>query len=299
MSEMVNPGLGQAWWLALRPRTLLAGVVPVLVGTGVALFDGSARFLPAIAALAGSLWIQIGTNLVNDYADFERGADDDERLGPARAAQSGWISVERLRLAAAFAFGMAALVGIYLVWQGGWPILVLGALGLVCGWAYTAGPFPLGYRGLGDVLVFVFFGLFAVAGTHAVQARDFSLLALLAGVPVGALATLILSINNLRDREGDVRVGKRTLAVRLGESGARRFALCLLVGSYAFLPVLRLAGAPWLACVLPLLSLPLAWPLAVRIQRESGPALNECLAAAARLEAVYGALLFAGFWIGR
>ena len=210
------PSPARAWWLALRPRTLSVGAVPVVVGTAVALAEGRARLLPALAALLGALSLQVGSNLVNDYADFERGADGEARLGPARAASSGWFTPAQLRRGAALALGCAAVVGLYLVAQGGIWIAAAGALALVAAWAYTAGPAPLGYRGFGDLLVFVFFGLFAVTGTHAVQAQAFSAAALGSAIPVGLMATAILAVNNLRDLEGDAAVGKRTVAVRLG-----------------------------------------------------------------------------------
>jgi 1,4-dihydroxy-2-naphthoate octaprenyltransferase len=287
------PGSARAWWLAARPRTLTVSLAPVAVGTAAAAAEGEAAALPALAALGGALLLQIGANCVNDYADFRSGADARGRLGPPRAAQQGWLSVSQLRAGAGAAFALATALGVYLVWRGGPPIAVMGALALGAAWAYTSGP-ALGYRGLGDVLVFVFFGLFAVVGTTVVQAGHASALSGAAAVPVGLLATLLLAVNNLRDLEGDARAGKRTIAVRLGERAARRYAQGLLLGSYAALPaVARVAGSAWPA-LLPLLALPIALPLLGALARDRGAALNASLARAARLALVFGLLLAAG-----
>jgi 1,4-dihydroxy-2-naphthoate octaprenyltransferase len=277
---------------------LPASVAPVLVGTAVAAGQGGFRPLPALACLTSALLLQLGTNFVNDYADFEHGADEAGRLGPPRAAHSGWLLPRSLRRGAVLVLGAAAAVGAYLVVLGGWPIALGGALAVLAAWAYTAGPWPLGYHGLGDPLVFVFFGLFAVGGTHAVQVGAWSAAALLTAVPVGLLATAILAVNNLRDLPTDARAGKRTLAVRLGPAGARRYTAGLLVGAYASLAPLPFAGAPALAALLPLMTLPLAVPVWSAVRRVSGRALNPVLGAAARLELAVAAAMALGWWLG-
>jgi 1,4-dihydroxy-2-naphthoate octaprenyltransferase len=265
-----------------------------MVGTAVAAAAGEARALPALAALAAALLIQIGTNFANDAFDFEQGADTAERAGPLRAAQAGLLSSSALQAGAVATFAAAALIGVYLVACGGWPIAVIGLLGLVAGYAYTGGPVPLGYRGLGDPLVFLFFGVFAVWGTHRVQTLGPSDLALVASIPIGLLATALIAVNNLRDIETDRSANKRTLAVRLGPTGARRYYALLLIGSYVALPVLWCLGASFTCVWLPLLTAPLAWRLWRKVRIEEGAALNLALAGTARLELGFGALLAAG-----
>ncbi len=228
----VVPGSARAWLLAIRPKTLTAGAVPVLVGTGLAYGEGAARFAPALAALAGSLVIQVGTNLANDYYDFMKGADTAERLGPVRAAQAGLLAPACVLRGSLLAFATALLIGTYLVSIGGWPIVAIGLASLFCGYAYTGGPFPLGYHGLGDPLVLLFFGFVAVGGTHYVQAGTLGADALWAGLAVGALGTALIVVNNVRDRDTDVKAGKRTLAVRLGPVGARAEYFVLLAVAY-------------------------------------------------------------------
>ncbi len=211
----------QAWILASRPRTLTAAAAPVFVGSGLAHGHGSFSALPALAALGGALLIQIGTNLANDYYDHLRGGDTEERVGPIRVTQSGLIPPGVVKRATFLVLGLALIPGLYLVWIGGVPILLVGVASLVCAVAYTGGPFPLAYHGLGDLFVFVFFGLVAVGGTFWVQALSFGPEILLAGAGMGALSTAILVVNNLRDLETDERAGKRTAAVRLGHAGTK------------------------------------------------------------------------------
>lgn len=209
------------WILAARPKTLPAAAAPVLVGSALAWHLGGFRLLPALAALAGALLIQVATNLANDYFDFVHGADTEDRVGPTRVTQSGLLSPAAVRAGMLLTLLAALLVGVYLVAVGGVPILVIGLVSLVCAVAYTGGPFPLAYRGLGDVFVFVFFGLVAVAGTVYVQTLAFHWEAVWAGAGVGAGSTALLVVNNLRDIETDRRAGKRTLAVRLGVTGTQ------------------------------------------------------------------------------
>jgi len=260
----------------------------------VAAAEGEARALPALAALAAALLIQVGTNFANDAFDFERGADTSERAGPLRTAQAGLLSAAALRIATLAVFAVAALIGLFLVARGGWPIAVLGLLGLLAGYAYTGGPVPLGYRGLGDPLVFLFFGVFAVWGTHRVQTLGAPDLALAASIPIGLLATALIAVNNLRDIATDRRANKRTLAVRLGPRGARRYYALLLVGSYAALPGLWWLGAPAAGAGLPLLTAPLAWRLWQKTRVEEGAALNLVLAGTARLELGFAVLMAVG-----
>jgi 1,4-dihydroxy-2-naphthoate octaprenyltransferase len=278
------------WITAARPQTLTAAIAPVMVGSALAFRDAGFRAGPALAALAGAVFIQIGTNLVNDVEDFERGADDAERLGPQRATQSGLLSPAEVRRAALITFAGAALCGIYLTVQVGWPILVLGIASILAGIAYTAGPWPLGYHGLGDLFVFLFFGLAAVGGTYFVQTGELSSAAVLLAIPIGALATAILVVNNIRDVATDTRVGKRTLAVRFGPAAARWQYLGLLAAAY-IVPVLVLKNA---YAALPLLSAPWAARLGARLLTTSdAPTLNSLLRDTARLQLGYAVLLAA------
>ncbi len=288
-----SPG---AWWLAGRPRTLPAAAAPVAVGTALALADGRGAALPAAAALAGALLLQVGANLANDVFDFEKGADTEARLGPPRAAQLGLLSTAALRRGTALVFGLAALVGLYLVARGGWPIAALGVLSMAAGLAYSGGPYPLGYRGWGDAAVFLFFGIAAVCGSYWVQALELAPHVVGAALPVGALATAILVVNNLRDIDTDRRAGKRTLAVRLGRRAARIEYGLLVLGAYAACPTLWLATSVSAWVLLPWLSLPLALRLVRRIAREEGRSLNDALARTAKLELVF-ALLFSAGWL--
>ncbi len=292
-------GSGSAWWLAARPRTLPAAVAPIAAGTGVAAAEGGARIDLALACLGTALLLQLAANLANDLYDHERGADTHERLGPPRAAALGLLSPRALRIGLAGTLGAAALSGLVLVAAGGWPIAAAGALALLAAWAYTGGPWPLAYHGLGDAAVFLFFGIVGVAGTHFVQTGGGSGLALVAAVPVGLLATAILAINNLRDLAGDARIGKRTLSVRLGARAARGYVVALLVLAFVALPLLLVAGAAFPWALAPLALLPLGGRLAWGIARGlSGAALNEALAGTAKLTAGFGALLGAGLALG-
>jgi len=264
----------------------------VLVGSGAAWAEGAFALGPAIAALIGACLLQIGANFANDVFDFERGADNAERLGPQRATQQGWISAAQMKRAMWLAFAGATAVGLYLTWVAGWPVLALGLLSIAAAYLYTGGPKPYGYLGLGDLSVFLFFGPGAVAGTYYVQALEVSPLALLASLPIGALATAILVVNNLRDIETDARANKRTLAVRIGDKPTRTYYLVLLAVAYAVPVVLLWRGLADAWVLLPWLSLPLAVRLAGRMRHVGGLALNGCLVRTARLEVVFG-LLFA------
>jgi len=289
---MATVSARSAWWLAIRPATLTASAAPVLVGTGAAWADGAFAPGPALAALLGAFLLQIGANFANDVFDFERGADTADRLGPQRATHQGWVTAAQMKRAMWLAFAGAMAIGLYLTYVAGWPVLALGLLSIAAAYLYTGGPKPYGYLGLGDLAVFVFFGFGAVAGTYFVQAHAVSKLALYASVPIGALATAILVVNNLRDIETDARAGKNTLAVRLGDGATRTYYLLLLAIAFLVPPYLWWRGlaGPW--AMLPWLSLPLALRLAGRMRHERGLALNGCLVGTARLEVVFG-LLFA------
>lgn len=243
-----RPGL-RVWLEATRPRTLPAAAAPVALGTSLAFFDGVARWAPALAALVGALLIQIATNLANDYYDNERGADGDDRVGPVRVTAAGLVSPAAVRRAMGLTLLAALLIGTYLVSVGGWPIVVIGLTSLALAVAYTGGPFPLAYNGLGDVFVFVFFGLIAVAGTYFVQALTFAPAAWWLGAGAGSLSTAILVVNNLRDRDTDARVGKRTLAVRWGVRATRAEYLVLLLFA-ATVPLVGIAMLGWPPLVL-------------------------------------------------
>jgi 1,4-dihydroxy-2-naphthoate octaprenyltransferase len=289
---MASVSARSAWWLAIRPATLTASAAPVFVGTGAAWAEGVFALWPAIAALIGASLLQIGANFANDVFDFERGADNEERLGPQRATQQGWISAEQMKRAMWLAFAGALLTGVYLTSVAGWPVMALGLLSIAAAYLYTGGPKPYGYLGLGDLSVFLFFGFGAVAGTYFVQAQHVSRLVLWASVPIGALATAILVVNNLRDIGTDKRAGKLTLAVRLGDAATRNYYLLLLAIAYLVPPYLWWRGLADAWVMMPWLSLPLAFRLADRMRHEGGLALNGCLVQTARLEVVFG-LLFA------
>lgn len=280
------------WIAAARLRTLPAAAAPVAVGTACAHAAGGVAWGPALAALGGSLAIQIGTNFANDVFDAERGADGPDRIGPLRAVSAGLISAAAMKRAMVAAFVVASVFGLYLTLSAGWPIAVLGLVSIAAGVAYTGGPYPLGYHGLGDVAVMVFFGFVAVCGTAYVQLEHVPAIAWWAAVPVGALATAILVVNNVRDRTTDARAGKRTLAVRFGRTGAIIEYAALLLAAYAVPLVLALCeAAPWR--ILPLVTLPLAVVrMRALLAAVTGPEHNACLAATAQLLALHG-LLFA------
>ena len=231
------------WIAAARVRTLPAAIVPVAIGTACAHVAGEIAWAPAIAALGGALAIQIGTNFANDVFDAEQGADGPDRIGPLRAVSAGLITAGAMKRAMIAAFAVATAFGVYLACVGGWPVVAIGLASIVSGIAYTGGPWPLGYHGLGDLFVMIFFGLVAVCGTAYVQIAAVPCLAIWAAVPVGALATAIIVVNNLRDREQDARSGKRTLAVRLGRRGALAEYALLLVVAYVVPIALAVSGA--------------------------------------------------------
>jgi 1,4-dihydroxy-2-naphthoate octaprenyltransferase len=288
------PGSARAWLMAVRPATLGAAAVPVFVGTACASVTGGVRWLPALAALAGALLLQIGANFANDVFDYEKGADTKERLGPTRTVQAGLLRPRQMRQGMLVVFGLAFLCGVYLTAVAGPAIVVIGLASIASAIAYTGGPYPLGYHGLGDVFVMIFFGFVAVCGTVFVQTATVPSLSVWAAIPVGALATNILVVNNVRDRETDVRAGKRTLAVRFGRrAGLAQYAL-LLAASYLVPAGLVLFAGRSLSVLLPLLSLPAAILLFRSLTQDHGAALNRTLVGTAKLLVIFGVLFTLG-----
>ncbi|QLG47667.1 1,4-dihydroxy-2-naphthoate polyprenyltransferase [Natrinema halophilum] len=298
----------KAWLMAARPQTLPAAAAPILVGTGLAASEGVLAPVPAVMAFVGAALIQIGTNFANDYYDAINGADTEDREGFTRVTQSGLISPEQVKLATVVTFALAILSGTYLVYVGGIPILIVGLVSVFCGWAYTGGPYPLGYHGLGDLFVFVFFGLVAVTGTYYVQAAavlaeplavtipegTITLEAIAASLPVAGLSTAILVVNNVRDRETDAETGKRTLAVRLGYRASRIEYGALLALAYVVPVWFWLATGFGPGVLLPLVTLPYAAMIARTVwTRTDGEALNPALEQTGKLLATY-AVCFAG-----
>ena len=284
----------QVWIMAIRPRTLPAAAAPVIVGIALAYADGVFDWPAALAALLVGLLLQIGANLANDVYDHLRGADTAERLGPTRVTQAGLLAPRQVLLGMWLVFGLAALLGVYLYLQAGWVVLAIGLAAILAAIAYTGGPLPYGYYGLGELFVFLFFGPAAVAGAYFVQAGNFSRQALLLSIPMGLLTTAILVVNNLRDIATDRKSGKHTLAVRLGETGTRREYLACLVAAYLFLPLAALLGwLPWWGLAA-WLSLPAAWKVNRTVQTQQGRVLNAALAGTGQLELLYGLLLAAG-----
>ncbi len=298
--------------MAARPRTLPAAVAPVLVGSAAAehslsfartnlhlgIVDLSFNWWAFIAALVGSIFIQIGTNLANDYSDAKRGADTQERLGPVRVTSSGLVAPRRVLVATWIAFAAAVAVGVYLATVAGPEILAVGAVSILAGVLYTGGPRPYGYAGLGELFVFLFFGLVAVNGSYYVQLEELDPLPLGLSISVGMLATAILVANNVRDIDTDRRAGKNTLAVRIGRERARRLFVGLLAGAFVALPLALLAadGPGW--ALIALASALLAQrPTRAVLTRTDGPALNAALAATGALLAAFSVLLSAGLLI--
>jgi 1,4-dihydroxy-2-naphthoate octaprenyltransferase len=320
-------GALRIWLMAARPRTLPAAIAPVLVGSaaawsmlasgdisgasvtngvgepattvgGIPLDTADFHWLRFVAALIGAIFIQIGTNLANDYSDAKRGADTEDRLGPVRVTASGLAAPRRVLYATWAAFGIAALAGIYLAIEVGPEIIAIGVASIIAGVLYTGGPKPYGYEGLGEVFVFVFFGLVAVNGSYYVQLEQLDTLPILLSLPVGLLSAAILVVNNVRDIDTDRRAGKRTLAVRLGRERTRSLYLAMIVGAYILLPVALLLGDGPALGLLGLLSLPLAAkPLRAVRERTDGPALNGALAGTGALLAAFALLVSIGLVI--
>jgi len=281
--------------MAARPRTLPAAVAPVLVGTSLAIRYGTFHPLAFIAALLGAMLIQVGTNLSNDYSDARRGADTEDRIGPVRVTAGGLVPPRRVLIATYATFAAAVLCGVYLIAVAGWALLAVGAASILAGVLYTGGPRPYGYEGLGEVFVFLFFGIVAVTGSYFVQRRALPWEAFALAVPVGLLITSILVVNNARDIDTDRRAGKRTLAVRIGRERTRRLFAAMVAAAFVTSWVPWFAGAlsPWL------LVTAIAAPLAIGVVRTvrehaDGPSLNVALARTARLALLFCLLLCAG-----
>lgn len=290
----VPPSAWHVWWTATRPRTLSIAATPVLVGSALALAEGAAaNWLAMLAALCCAVLIQVGTNLHNDAADFLRGTDRADRIGPLRVTAAGWASPAAVRRAAAISFALALLLGTYLVLIGGWPILVAGITSLLAGWSYSGGRHPISHTPLGELFVLVFFGLVAVAGSHWLQAGAGSANAWLAGIVVGMPAAAVLLVNNYRDQEDDLRSGRRTLAALLGRENSRRVYAALMLLPYAVLLLLALQGLR--GALLGWLAVPFSIALIRRLQRTPpGPQLNLLLAGTAQAGFALGVLLSIG-----
>jgi 1,4-dihydroxy-2-naphthoate octaprenyltransferase len=286
------------WFLALRPKTLTAALVPVVVASALVIAEAHEfQLYLSVCALLSAMFIQIGTNFINDAIDFKKGADDEKRIGPTRMTQSGRLSHRSVLLGGLVCFFIAALFGIPLVIAGGWVIVVIGVVSILCGYIYTGGPFPLAYVGLGDLFVILFFGLVAVMGTFFLHAHRFSLGSVVAGLQIGMLSTVLIAVNNLRDSPLDRMVNKKTLAVRFGIQFAR-IEIALLV----FLPFIL--GFYWvfegefLAAVLPIFCFPLARNLVSQIYKtEPSPVYNKFLAQSAGVHLLFGLLLTIGLLI--
>jgi 1,4-dihydroxy-2-naphthoate octaprenyltransferase len=281
--------------MAARPRTLPAAVAPVLVGTALAGQAGVFHPLTFIATLVGAIFIQVGTNLSNDYSDARRGADTEDRLGPVRVTAGGLVPPRQVLRATWVSFGVAVLVGIYLVAVAGWELLLVGGASILAGVLYTGGPRPYGYEGLGELFVFAFFGIVAVTGSYFVQVKELPWEAFVLAVPVGLLAAAILMVNNIRDLETDRRAGKRTLAVRLGRHRARRLYALMVYVAFFLAPLPWVLGSLSAWLLLPWLAMPLAVPLVRTVANHTdGPTLNAALARTGMLQLVFCLLLSGG-----
>jgi 1,4-dihydroxy-2-naphthoate octaprenyltransferase len=278
--------------LAIRPRTLPAAAAGVVMGAALSWRDGVFRLDAVLVCLLTALLLQIGSNLANDVFDFERGTDTAERLGPTRVTQAGILSPGQVKIGMAFVFGLAALLGLYLAWLGGWIIIVMGIAAIISAIAYTGGPFPLGYYGLGDLFVFLFFGLAAVAGTYYIQAGSIPLAVWWMTLPPGLIVTAILVVNNLRDIDNDRKAGKHTLAVRWGERGTKiQYMICMVIAYLVLIPTAWAGLIPWMT-LLAWLSLPLAYQATKVVLTQKGRPLNMALAKTGQTALAFS-LLFA------
>jgi len=284
----------QIWWLAIRPKTLPAAASGVVMGSALAWMDHSFHIVPALAALCVALLLQIGSNVANDVYDFERGADTSERHGPLRVTQAGLLTPAKMKRGMWIIFGLSALFGLYLAFLHGWLVIVLGLAAIVSAITYTGGPFPLGYYGLGDLFVFIFFGLMCVAGTYYVQTGSVSAAAWWMSVPIGLIITDILVVNNLRDLDNDRSAGKRTLAVLVGERWTRIQYISLMIVAFILLPVLIWHGTLPVFTLLAWLSLPLAWKSTRLVLTQRGRPLNAALAGTGQTALAFSLLFFIG-----
>jgi 1,4-dihydroxy-2-naphthoate octaprenyltransferase len=306
MSTTQSPGMAapetpstasavRIWVMAARVRTLPAAIAPVLVGTSLALGAGHFAALAFLAALLGAIFIQVGTNLSNDYSDARRGADTEDRLGPVRVTAGGLVPPRQVLIATYVTFGLAVLCGVYLVAVAGWELIAVGAASILAGVLYTGGPRPYGYEGLGEVFVFLFFGIVAVVGSYFVQVQQLPWQPFICAIPVGLLASAILVVNNVRDLETDRRAGKRTLAVRLGREHTRALYTAMLAIAFLCAPLPWLLGSMTAWLLLPWAAIPLAVAVARVVRtRLDGPSLNGALARTGMLQLVFCLLFAAG-----
>jgi 1,4-dihydroxy-2-naphthoate octaprenyltransferase len=285
-----------AWMLAIRPKTLPAGAIPVILGSALAAADGKFRILPACIALICALGIQVVTNFINEIYDFRKGADTNERLGPTRTVAAGIISEKKMIQVSVSLVCTVFFLGLYLVYIAGWPIFLIGILSLLFAWAYTGGPWPIAYSGLGDLFVFVFFGLVAVGGTYYVQAINLTGSVLLAAVAPGAFSVNILLVNNIRDIDTDRKVAKMTLPARIGAAQARRIYLLLTIVTY-LVPALLVWDGYSPFALLSLLSLPLAVQMNKKLYASEGRELNGVLAGTGQVMTLHGLLFAIGLLI--
>lgn len=294
---MMNQSRVKALLLASRPKTLWAGVAPVIIGTAMAAGSGAFHLISALATLIGAVLIQVGTNFANDYFDFKKGADDDDRLGPTRATQAGLLSPSAMKRATFAVFALAVLVGLYLVWRGGLPILVIGLASVLFGVLYTATRYAIGYLGLGDIFVLIFFGPVAVGGTYWVQALDISRAVIIAGIAPGLFSVAILTVNNLRDVQTDLSAGKKTLAVRFGVTFARVEYLATVVIACLVPVIMLLSGDGRIYSALTVLVLLAAISPVRQVFTASGTVLNDVLASTGRLLLLYSVIFSIGWFI--
>ena len=293
-SVVEKPSKFESWVLASRPRTLLAAVVPVMVGSALAISQNKFTLILSLIALICSILIQVGTNFTNDLYDYLKGTDKEDRIGPRRVLVSGLISKSEMKIGIITVFGFAFLLGLYLVYAAGIVILIIGVVSIIAGLAYTAGPYPLAYNGLGDVFVFAFFGIVGTTGTYFLHLHEFSLLSLLASVPAGALITNILVVNNYRDIEEDREANKYTLAVKLGKKFTRFQFINSITISYLILFIIYFKYDFTYWIFLPLISLPVAAKLITMLHKLEGKDLNKTLELSAKYAALFGLLFSLG-----
>lgn len=286
----------RVWIQASRPKTLPASIAPVLIGTAMAYSAGKGYLLAALAALVGGVMIQMGTNLSNDYFDYVKGTDTHERLGPLRVTQAGLVTPSAMKRAIWLVFAIAFLAGVYLVWRASWPIVIIGIASVLFAILYTGGPFPIGYLGLGDIFVLIFFGLVPVGGTYYAQALEFDLSTVMAGLAPGLFSVAILTVNNLRDIETDRKAGKKTLQVRFGRTFARWEYLLAIIMATVLPMILTLTVGDHDYAMLSLVVLPAAIPTVRRVFASTdGPTLNYCLASTGKLLLLYSVLFSIGW----
>lgn len=297
----MNRSSAQVWFDAARPRTLPAAASPVIMGTALAAGDEGFHAVAAFAALLGALLIQIAANYANDYYDYLKGADTSDRLGPQRATQAGLVTPGQMRLATAIVLFLATLPGLYLIYRGGWPILVIGVLSMLFAVLYTGGPLPLGYIGVADIFVLVFFGPVAVAGTYYVQTQGMRLVPLVAGLATGLISMAILTVNNLRDSDQDQQAGKKTLAVRFGVTFARWEYLLSMMTALVLVPLClcSIEGGRWGALVGCIMVIPALRTTRIVFRERDGTTLNACLAATGKILLGFSLLFSVGWFLWR